>query len=562
MRGATHLAFAGLTGVITVGFGATPDVASGAALAVGALLPDIDTTTSDLGKFVKPVSRWLERRYGHRTITHSLLGMAILALATSWLLLIHPQAWAWLLLGVATHLVLDTCNVMGVPLLYPSRLEAVMVHDRSLRVPYGSPKEFSWLAVMSLSAIALVPLSMDGFGPWFHRAMGTPRGAVTDYLHWRDTHEVFVEVEGHNLLKGEDIEDRFRVLDALGKDTLLVEDPTGRAYSVSLMDSANILSRRVTAWQGERITPNVYRVDLAGMLVSDFIASLPQGARHVNLNAALELKGYTDMPPTLGQFERVKRSGDELQLRAATAGDLAPFSHLAIDRGSAVIRAEYSEGTEALAALELVSSAPRVRSHTLLIPDLPSIAGLVVETGQEVAEGELIARYVDDAGLEVAQAEATAANERIPELEQSISLEEEAHSARLDALTQEVATVTEKLERVAFLVERGAEPRARLAEAQAALNSAENAQQAELTAWTSRKHGLEVQLRDARLAIRRAERDSERELERQWVRAPVEGLISDIRITGVTTKGASLEVVLLERTEGKQEGLQVAEVER
>lgn len=117
MRGATHLAFAGLVGVITSGFGATPDVASGAALAVGALLPDIDTTTSDLGKFVKPVSRILERRFGHRTITHSLLGMAALALATSWLLLIHPQAWVWLLLGVATHLILDTCNVVGVPFL-------------------------------------------------------------------------------------------------------------------------------------------------------------------------------------------------------------------------------------------------------------------------------------------------------------------------------------------------------------------------------------------------------------------------------------------------------------
>ena len=113
MRGATHLAFAGLSGVIASGFGATPDVASGAALAAGALLPDIDTTTSDLGKFVKPVSRWIERRYGHRTITHSLLGMAALALATSPLLLIHPQAWAWLLMGVASHLILDTCNVMG-----------------------------------------------------------------------------------------------------------------------------------------------------------------------------------------------------------------------------------------------------------------------------------------------------------------------------------------------------------------------------------------------------------------------------------------------------------------
>lgn len=84
--------------------------------------------------------------------------------------------------------------------------------------------------------------------------------------------------------------------------------------------------------------------------------------------------------------------------------------------------------------LELASAAPRVKSHTLLIPDLPSIAGLVVETGQEVAEGELIARYVDDTGLEVTKAEADAAKEKIPDLEQSVNLEQKAHQARLEAL--------------------------------------------------------------------------------------------------------------------------------
>ena len=424
-----------------------------------------------------------------------------------------------------------------------------MVHDRALRVPYGSPKEFSWLAVMSLSAIALVPLSLDGFGPWFHRAMGTPRGAVEDYLNWRDEFEVWVDIQGHNLINEEGVEGRFRVLDALGKDSLLVEDATGRAYSVSLDDSANIVSRRVAAWQGGRIVPNTYRVDLSGLLVSDFLASLPQGAKHVSLNAALELKGLTDLPPSLGHFRRVTRSGDTLELRAATAGDLAPFAHLAIEMGSAVVRAEYSEGTEVLASLELAAAAPRVKSHTLTIADLPSVAGLVVETGQEVQEGELIARYVDDAGLEVAQAEAEAAKARIPELEQTVTLEQEAHAAKLEALTQELEAAKDKLERTRFLVERGAEPTARLAEAQAAFNKAENAQAAEQTAWTSRKYGLETQLRDARLAAGRAELEGERELEKQWVRAPVGGLISDIRITGVSTKGVSLEVVLLERTE-------------
>ena len=551
MRGATHLAFAGLTGVIASGFGASLDVAGGAALAVGALLPDIDTTTSDLGKFVKPVSRVLERRFGHRTLTHSLLGMAALALATSWLLLIHPGAWAWLLLGVFTHLILDTCNVVGVPFLWPSRLEAVMVRDRSLRVPYGSPKEFSWLAVMSLAAVALVPLSLDGFGPWFHRALGTPTGAVEDYLGWRDAFEVWIDVKGHNVLKEETVEDRFRVLDVLGKDALLVEDDTGRAYSVSLNDSANIVSSRVSAWQGERITAHTYRADVAGLLVSDFLASLPRGARHVNLNAALTLKGSVEPPPALGHFQRVTRYGDTLELRAATPSDLAPFAGLAIETGSAVVRAEYSEGAEVPVALELTAAAPKVKSHTLTIPDLPSVAGLVVEIGQEVQEGEPIARYVDDAGLGVTEAEVKAAKAKIPDLEQTVGLEEKAHGAKLEALTQELKTAKEKLERTTFLVERGAEPKARLAEAQAELDHAENARDAELTAWTSRKHDLGVQLRDARLAVRRAEVVGEQALEQQWVRAPVAGTIADVRLTGVSTKGVSLEVVLLEQTETK-----------
>ena len=74
MRAATHLATAGLTGVIATGFGADLTVASGAALAVGSLLPDIDTQHSGLGRLIKPLSGRLERTFGHRTITHSLLG--------------------------------------------------------------------------------------------------------------------------------------------------------------------------------------------------------------------------------------------------------------------------------------------------------------------------------------------------------------------------------------------------------------------------------------------------------------------------------------------------------
>ena len=117
----------------------------------------------------------------------------------------------------------------------------------------------------------------------------------------------------------------------------------------------------------------------------------------------------------------------------------------------------------------------------------------------------------------------------------------------LGALTQELITAQDGLERTRFLVERGAEPRAHLTEAQTELDRAENARDAELTARTSRKHDLGVQLRDARLAVRRAEVEGEQTLEQQWVRAPV----ADVRLVEVSTKGVSLEVVLLEHTDTK-----------
>lgn len=546
MRGSTHLAVAGLTGVVAAGFGSAPGFDGAAALAVGALLPDIDTQHSGFGKFIRPVSGAIERRFGHRTITHSLLGVAILALGSSWLLLLNPNVWVWLIVGVLTHLVLDTANIVGVPLLWPHRLQFWMVHNRSWRVPYGSPREFSWLTAFSLTAVALVPLSMDGFSPWFHRAMGTTYGAVQDYMQWRDNYEVWVKVKGVNLLTREDVDQRYRVIDALGRDVLVVEDEAGRAYTVGL-EGTNISSAKVTAWRGEPILSSNYRLDLGGRLVADLIQSLPRGARRVYVTAALELKGHDDAPPALGYFERIRRSGSSYDVRSATVGDLKALSHLAIDAGSAVIRAEYSPGSEALHDLDMHASLPAVQSHVLTIPNLPSVSGLVVAIGDRVGEGSLLARYVDDSMLEVTQAEMAAAQERIPELEEALELERQAHEARLEGIRDRLGSAQERLERTRYLVGKGAAPRADLTDAEASYRQAKQSEVAEGTAWTSKQAGFESQLKAARLTILKGEASNEANLERQWVRAPVAGLVSDIRLTGVTTQGVNIEMIILEQ---------------
>lgn len=46
---------------------------------LGSQLPDIDTTTSTIGKIFFPLSSFIEDRFPHRSITHSLLATGLIA---------------------------------------------------------------------------------------------------------------------------------------------------------------------------------------------------------------------------------------------------------------------------------------------------------------------------------------------------------------------------------------------------------------------------------------------------------------------------------------------------
>ena len=76
----THVAFAS---VLYLGgatrFGYRPDGISWALAAVASLLPDVDLPPAKIGRLFWFVSVPLERRFGHRTLAHSLVLLIALA---------------------------------------------------------------------------------------------------------------------------------------------------------------------------------------------------------------------------------------------------------------------------------------------------------------------------------------------------------------------------------------------------------------------------------------------------------------------------------------------------
>ncbi|WP_208345994.1 metal-dependent hydrolase [Aetokthonos hydrillicola] len=79
MMGITHMVFSATATSLILGT-ANPAVVAIAASA--GLFPDIDVSTSTVGRMFPWIANWFERRFPHRSCTHSLLATAIVAAVT------------------------------------------------------------------------------------------------------------------------------------------------------------------------------------------------------------------------------------------------------------------------------------------------------------------------------------------------------------------------------------------------------------------------------------------------------------------------------------------------
>ena len=117
---------------------------------IGGIAPDIDQPTAPLWRNL-PVGKFLGKGVdkllgGHRFITHSLLGLALFGWATHWLLhmlnLLIPRmdahvVWWAFMIGMISHLVMDTFTKEGVPWLLPIPIKFGFPPLKSLRITTG-----------------------------------------------------------------------------------------------------------------------------------------------------------------------------------------------------------------------------------------------------------------------------------------------------------------------------------------------------------------------------------------------------------------------------------------
>jgi inner membrane protein len=380
---------------------------------IGALLPDLDTPKSAIGRLLRPLAVWLERKYGHRQATHSLLALGLLALVSAPLIELKLFWWLALLSGYLSHLILDATNKSGVPLFFPNPIRAVMPKAAKYRLACGCKAEMVLFTVVSLTACLLLPVNRIGLFKSLHYVLRDTNSAISDYRCWADDYRVYADVKGVFNLSQQAIQSQFEVVGISNLNSLVVYDfRADLIYTVGSDKNANIYPTSIRCIKGEAIDVVTKKVTLKNQLLGTLINHIPTSGRTF-IKGSVSTLDQVILPRDPESYETIRPSKTKLELRYAMlkelqdinlstifaiSGDLylrtilpASNHNLLSDNHNPVSQADFNPNLTPVSM-----STNRVYTVQMYLNDIRHLSELLVSEGQDIKAGDVVAKLHDN----------------------------------------------------------------------------------------------------------------------------------------------------------------------
>ncbi|MBK8185719.1 MAG: metal-dependent hydrolase [Candidatus Competibacteraceae bacterium] len=332
----THIAFSSVLylGGATL-FGYKPDLASWLIAAVASLLPDIDLPPSKIGRLFWFISVPLERRFGHRTLTHSFIVILAVA-ALSWpLSLIRPLYWGCVVGGYWSHLWIDMLNIRGVDLFWPSPMRLVAPGNRNWRIAVGSKAEMVLLSVLLVLTLALYPLSHLGFRDALQALLKSFDIAVEQYQRQIGTHWYDLELVASDNLTLARVECRCPVVGLWKGGLVVLQDGKPRAVGKS-QQNHNLLPLTARLIEGKPLRVTSERVEMKGRTLRWLLGKIDQ-RRVYFINGEVQT-GRIEPVANIELYQPVTYSGQTMTIRYARAQELGPWLDLVAAKGEVFVQ--------------------------------------------------------------------------------------------------------------------------------------------------------------------------------------------------------------------------------
>jgi inner membrane protein len=361
----------------------------------------------------------IERRFGHRTLTHSLLFCCVLALFCSPVALLEADVYFCFVAGYVSHPFLDTMNVNGIRLFYPfSSVKCVFpleVNNPSrYRTQTGSAIDRTLGLLFLLGCLPAFLIANQGFERFVRATQKNIESAVRDYNDFSPANRVFGDFTAHNLLTRESIAGRFEIVGTLNDHTLLFKAGDGELHSLGREYEAEYAAENVVCNKGPAARTVVQTIDMA----SQPLVTLQQylDPRWENqLFGSLTTRDPVSLPENARAFQSLSVTGGILNLRFATPEELTlhRLQSVFVERGYLTVRTVIPLTAESLAvaARPVDSVAPGYVTRVLQYRN-GELIRQSVHAGDSVRPGDLLAR-VDDRGASALRLEIEDEKERL-----------------------------------------------------------------------------------------------------------------------------------------------------
>ncbi len=400
MTAATHVSFAEfLYLLLLTTTGVALNAGNALLMAVASALPDIDTGASFIGKLFPFVSLRIERRFGHRTLTHSVIFLVPLALATLPLAFVSGDLYACLLAGYVSHPLLDTVNVNGVKLFYPfSGVRCVFPmdvnHPHRFRVQTGSRLDRTLGVIFLLGCIPTFYIAQQGYERFIRVTQQNIEAAVRDYNEFSRDHLVVADVDAYDMLTRQQLKGTFDVAGALNPHTLLFKAADGHLHTLGKDFMADYVVGSIICRKERPAFASVRTVDMSNQILAQLSALVDTSMQNYFFGDVSTIDKVS-LPENIRMFTPITGTGGTIKLTFATLADIRDLNleFAFVTKGILTIKS-ISIGASHATAAWADHALPRYESYaqlSYLIGVTDSVA-FIRTKGDTLRTGDLIAR--------------------------------------------------------------------------------------------------------------------------------------------------------------------------
>jgi inner membrane protein len=291
--------------------------------AMGGLLPDIDISTSPAGRLFPWVSGYFEDTMPHRSMTHSIVASAVVAIASYGIAIFFPQfipIASALTIGYTFGWFADCFTKGGAEMFWPNSVRCVCPGNRNFRLKTGSNAEY--VVLVALIATALVVFSINSQGgvlTQFNRLIGSPSGVQSVYNSSGATHRIITNIKG---VRGADrvkVDGQFIIIQPNGTGFIVLEPSTNKIYKAATDPDSQIVIEQITADVGKPAITTLETIVLEDDVIGEMISKFNRSGAMVFLSGELSVDDFdtTTFIRDPFQFKFITASPSTIKLDAA-----------------------------------------------------------------------------------------------------------------------------------------------------------------------------------------------------------------------------------------------------